>query len=210
MKNLLNYYADQENLSILLLLVCIFQGCTVIHTQIDSPLPFDAKYITRDQTHISTVLENLGPPAKLSALGNGVVFLYEYTLITERQLGITVRYGLLSLIKFSHAKAKADRQTLLLLFDEKGILTSYAFQDFTEKVGSGVEASFVYSVRSLVDTSNLEEEPAVFQWGTNLLKSLPETLNVHHSLESGQNGLELKGTTKNVGQHSLEMRSVDE
>ena len=210
MKNLLNYYADQGSLGILFLLICIFQGCTVIHKQIDSPLQFDEKYINRDQTHISTILENLGPPAKLSALGNGVVFLYEYTLITERQIGITVRYGLLSLIKFSHANAKADRQILLLLFDEKGILTSYAFQDLTEKVGSGVGASFVYSVRSLVDTSNLEEEPAVFQWGTNLLQSLPETLNVHHSLESGQNGLELKGTTKNVGQHSLEMRSVDQ
>ena len=118
MKNLLNYYADQENLSILLLLVCIFQGCTVIHKQIDSPLQFDEKYINRDQTYISTVLENLGPPAKMSALGNGVVFLYEYTLITERQLGITVRYRLLSLIKFSHAKTKADRQNLLLLFDQ--------------------------------------------------------------------------------------------
>ena len=168
MKKLLNFCIHQDNLSIVLLLVCIFQGCTVIHKQIDSPLQFDEKYISRDQTHINTVLENLGPPAKLSALGNGVVFLYEYTLITERQIGITVRYGLLSLIKFSHANAKADRQTLLLLFDEKGILTSYAFQDLAEKVGSGVGASFVYSVRSLVDTSNLEEEPAVFQWGTNL------------------------------------------
>jgi hypothetical protein len=146
----------------------------------------------------------------MSALGNGVVFLYEYTLITERQLGVTFRYGLLSLIKFSHANAKADRKTLLLLFDDKGILKSYAFQDLTEKLGSGVGASFVYSVVSLVDTSNLEEEPAVFQWGTSLCKPLPEALNIHHSLDSGQHGLELKGTTKNVGQHSLEMRSVGE
>ena len=182
MKNLLNYYTDQGILGILFLLICIFQGCTVIHKQIDSPLKFDEKYINRDQIHISTILENLGPPAKLSALGNGVVFLYEYTLITERQLGITVRYGLLSLIKFSHANAKADRQTLLLLFDEKGILTSYAFQDLTEKVGSGVGASFVYSVRSLVDTSNLEEEPAVFQWGTNLLLPVRPTLEVNPRL----------------------------
>ena len=63
-------------------------------------------------------------------------------------------------------------------------------------------------VASLVDTSNLVEEPAVFQWGTSLFKSLPETLNVHHSLESGHHELELKGTTKNVGQHSLEIRSI--
>jgi hypothetical protein len=145
----------------------------------------------------------------MSALGKGVVFLYEYTLITERQIGVTFRYGLLSLIKFSHAKAKADRKTLLLLFDDQGILMSYALQELTEKVGSGIGVSFVYSVVSLVDTSNLEEEPAVFQWGTSLFKPLPETLNVQHSLESGQNGLELKGTTKNVGQHSLEMRAVD-
>jgi hypothetical protein len=97
-----------------------------------------------------------------------------------------------------------------MFFDAESILTSYAFQDFTEKVGSGIGAGFVYSVVSLVDTSNLEEEPAVFQWGTSLFKSFPETLNVHHSLDSGQHGLELKGTTKNVGQHSLEMRSVDQ
>ena len=113
MKKLLNFCIHQDNLSIILLLVCIFQGCTVIHKQIDSSLQFDEKYINQNQTYISTVLENLGPPAKLSALGNGVVFLYEYTLITERQIGITVRYGLLSLIKFSHANAKADRQILL-------------------------------------------------------------------------------------------------
>jgi hypothetical protein len=209
MKNLLNCFLNKDKLKILILFLCIFQGCTVIHNRIDSPLQFDKNSFTRDQTHISTVLENFGPPAKMSALGKGVVFLYEYTLITERQLGITFRYGLLSLIKFSHASAKADRKTLLLLFDEKGMLTSYAAQAFTEKVGSGIGASFVYSVVSLVDTSSLAEEPAVFHWGTSLLKPLPETLNVHHSLESGQNGLELKGTTKSVGQHSLEMRAVE-
>jgi len=207
MKNLNNYIINQEKLKFLIFFFFL-QGCTVIHSQIDYPLQFDKNDFHRDQTHISTILESLGPPAKMSALGNGVVFLYEYTLITERQLGVTVRHGLLSLLKFSHANATADRKTLLLLFDEKGILTSYAFQDLTEKVGSGVGGSFVYSVASLVDTSNLEEEPAVFQWGTSLFKSLPETLNVHHSLDSGQNGLELKGTTKNVGQHSLEMRSI--
>jgi len=209
MKNLSNYTLSQEKLAPLLLFFCIFQGCTVIHTQIDSPLQFDKRDFNRDQTHISTVLEHLGPPAKISALGNGVVFLYEYTSITERQLGFTLRYGLLSLLKFSHATAKADRKGLLLLFDEKGILTSHALQDLTEKVGSGIGTSFVYSVVSLVDTSHLEEEPAVFQWGTSLFKSLPETLNIHHSLDSGQYGLELKGTTKNVGQHALEMRSSE-
>jgi hypothetical protein len=210
MKKLLDYHLCKNMLNIFILFLCILQGCTIIHKQIDSQLQFDKNDFKRDQTHISTVLENLGPPAKMSALGNGVAFLYEYTLITERQLGISLKYGLLSFLKFSHANAKADRQALLLLFNDKGILTSYALQDLTEKVGSGVGVSFVYSVASLVDTSNLEEEPAVFQWGTNLFKSLPETLNVHHSLDSGQHGLELQGTTKNVGQHSLEMRSTGE
>jgi hypothetical protein len=208
MKNLSKFYVKKKNLHIVLLFLCALQGCTILHTQIDNPLQFSQDDFNKHQTHISTVLERLGPPAKMSALGNGMAFLYEYTLITERQIAVTIRYGALSLLKFSYAKAGADRQTLLLVFDDKGVLTSYALQDLTEKVGSGVGASFVYSVKSLVDTSHLEEEPAVFHWGTSLFRSLPEALNAHHSLESGQHGLERTGTTKNVGQHSLEMRST--
>lgn len=205
MKKNLNYKVE---LNLLILYLFILEGCTVIHSQFDSPLQFNKNDLKQGQTQISTVLKDLGPPAKISALGNGVGFLYEYVLITERQLGVSFGQGISSLIKFSYARAKANRKTLLLLFNDKGILTSYEFQDVTEKVGSGVGVSFLYSVVSLVDTSYLEEEPAAFQWGASLLKPLPETLNAKQSLDSGLNGLELKGTTKSVGQRSLEMRSV--
>jgi hypothetical protein len=205
MKKKLNY---QVELNLLILCLFILEGCTVIHSRIDSPLQFNKNDFNEGQTQISTVLNDLGPPVKISALGNGVGFLYEDVLITERQIGVSFGQGISSLIKFSYAKAKANRKTLLLLFNDKGILTSYEFQDVTEKVGSGIGVSFLFSIVSLVDTSYLEEEPAAFQWGATLLKPLPETLNGNQSLDSGQNGLELRGTTKDVGQRSLEMRST--
>ena len=194
----------------LIISITILTGCTVIRTEIDVPIQVNGKTFKEGETGINAVLTKLGPPGKISALGdNSVVFLYEYVSIKEQQVGVSLPGDILKWFKLSVAKAKADRQALLLTFDGKGVLRSREFHAFEEDLGSGFGLSFLYSIVTLVDYSRLEKQPEILNWGAGLLEPLPEALNTMHSFDNGLRGVEQKGTPTSVGQRTLEMRETN-
>lgn len=68
------------------------------------------------ETNYSQTLNQLGPPAKVSALGNGLAFLYEHTRAAENQLGINLEIQpvpWLRWFKLTTARGKAKRQHTL-------------------------------------------------------------------------------------------------
>ena len=179
-------------------------SCTVISKEIGTPLDYKEGEFQNENTHYSDVIDLFGPPSKLSKHKKGMVFLYEWIDINERQLGFSSK-NILQWFKFSIARGEADRKVLVLMFDEKGYLTAHRFNQFEEKIGSGQGVSIIISVQSLVDTSNLEEPPETLLWGRNLLDPLPEVFNIPHNLKSGKTGVEQLGSPNTVGQHTLEM-----
>lgn len=191
-------------------LMCfLLSGCTVLTRDIGSAVDPSGIRFAEGETHYRTVLHQLGPPAKVSSLAGGLAFLYEHVLTNEKQIGVSLKkldVAVIRWLKFSTARGRADRQDLLLVFDEKGILRNQRFKDYDESLGSGSSIQFKFAVETLVDSSFLEDSIGPNQWGTSLLRPLPQTLNVRQSLETGDCGLEQAGTPTSVGQHTLELR----
>jgi len=113
---------------------------------------------------------------------------------------------LLGWFKVSAGRGIADRQALLLTFDDKGILQDQRFKEYRENLGTAGAIQYFLAVAPLLDSSFLEDEIGPPEWGKTLLRPLPETLNVRQSLDTGDHGLEQEGTATTVGQHTLELR----
>lgn len=193
-------------------LCALLGACTILKEEVDSPTGWRDGMFEEGATAYGDVLRAFGPPAKVSAYGDGFAFLYEHLVIHERQLGLSYRedqlgFNLrwLELVKFSYGKGWADRQALVLTFDGAGTLQTEDFSAWREDLGTGASLQFFLEAGSVVDTDSVRHEPDVNRWGMLLLRTPPETLNTGQSLDSGQSGLELRGTTHAVGQRTLEM-----
>jgi hypothetical protein len=67
----------------------LLSGCSSLHKDVQSGAPLEQfSSETRRVTH-HQVLDELGPPARLTASPNGFAFLYEDLLINELQLGVS-------------------------------------------------------------------------------------------------------------------------
>jgi hypothetical protein len=182
-------------------------GCTSLHKQIDPALELDACRYESRQTHYYQVLDELGPPTRLTALPGGFAFIYESLAIRELQIGIAGNTGWLQLLKISLADTNLYRDMLLLHFGSDGVLLSYGTLESKEDLGKGGSIQPLFSLQQITDTSNYEDDAIdAADWGAQLLRSLPSLLNRPQGLASGMAGLEQSGTTTKVGQHTLEMR----
>jgi hypothetical protein len=152
----------------------------------------------------------MGPPHKLSRLGDGFAFLYEHTKLTERQFGFSVDYPVLRVFKAVIGKGEADREVAVFVFDPAGRLRGFEAHAWTEQLGRGSSLQAVVAVVSVVNTGAIGTPPDAHTWGGTLLEpNLSTALNHENSLRSGQHGLEQHGTPARTGQHSLEFAEWD-
>lgn len=189
----------------------ISSGCTLIDENFSRPLaPAQADHVPVDeQPHYREVMENLGAPLLVSADDDNLFFLYEYALTKERQLGISVDIEAvpwLKWIKLSFARAKADHQALVMIFDKGGYLMTSQYGEWERDLGDGSSIELFLSTHRLVDTTSYTDKLGPNEWGATLLRPLPEVLNRASSLDTGENGLELVSTPVKAGQHTLELR----
>ncbi len=206
-KNTADMRVVLSGLFLVAMISILFAGCTVLRKEIDVPIDHAEISLKEGETHYRTVLQQLGPPAELSALPKGQAFLYEHIIAKEKQIGIGFgNLDVLSWFKFSSGKGKADRQAFLLIFDEEGLLRQKSFRGYDEKMGSGISLQIFFAVDALVDSSYLDDSVGPNQWGSSLLMPLPQALNIRQSLDTGTEGLEQGGTPAAVGQHTLELR----
>lgn len=184
----------------------LLSGCSIIRQDVGQPLLIDEASLA-DARDYREVLEMLGPPHKLSRTDHGMTFLYEEVDLLERQLGLNLGAGDVVLLKAVAAREYADRRTLVLTFDAQGITQSLDYHEWTDIAAQGAALQFVFVVASVADEGDLNDSPAGHHWGFGLLQAaLPRALNRPSSLETGENGVELKGTPTNIGQHALELR----
>jgi hypothetical protein len=152
------------------------------------------------------VLDELGPPARLSATVAGFAFIYEALEIDEQQLGLSGYGDLLQFLKMSFAGTDLKPHSYLLHFNADGMLIAAGLLESTEDLGTAGSVQAIFSIEQLVDTTGFEDDALdASRWGGNLLDPLPVMLNVAQNLNSGAAGLEQSGTTIKIGQHTLEM-----
>jgi outer membrane protein assembly factor BamE (lipoprotein component of BamABCDE complex) len=184
----------------------LLSGCSIIRQDVGQALVIDKEVLANAHDY-RQVLRMLGPPHKLSKTDGGMTFLYEEVDLLERQVGLNLGVGDKVLLKAVAAREYADLRTLVLTFDAQGKTQSFNYREWSDIAAQGAALQFVFVVASVADEGDLNDSPSNHHWGFGLLKAnLPRALNRPSSLETGENGVELKGTPTNIGQHALELR----
>lgn len=186
----------------------VLTGCSSLHRSVDPGITRAQCSFEVQQAHYHRVLDELGPPARLSATTGGFAFIYEALEIDEKQLGLSGQSGLLQFLKMSFAGTDLERHSYLLHFNTDGVLVAAGLLESKEDLGTAGSVQTIFSVEQLVDTTAFEDDALdASHWGSNLLDPLPAMLNNAQNLNTGAAGLEQSGTTTKIGQHTLEMRA---
>jgi hypothetical protein len=190
--------------AVLLLASVAAAGCTTIGRRYGEPVAPQLATLREGATTLSEAIAGLGPPARLSPVPGGLAMLYEYVDGTERQLGINLEVVGLDWFKVAIGRGSAEREELLLLFDEDAVLRSREYRAWQEKTGNGFGFQLFFVAMPTVDSKHLWEGPEQFAWGRRALEPLTVTLNEGNSVTSGTQGIEMRGTPDSAGQRTLE------
>lgn len=193
----------------LLVLACclVLASCTQITSRIGDNYGADLQQLLEAEQvqTVDDVLARLGPPHRVAAVGEGYAFLYFFFDIDEDQIGVSSQLPVLRLFKLSLASAEADQLVAVLQFDAAGQLLAAGRWKDVEGLGSGGSIGLAILYTSIIDSDRLTEDAwAVNQWGASLLKPMPRGLNHFNTADSGDNGLELRGSPNRIGQRTLE------
>lgn len=198
---------QRQNRIALSVLLVLLAGCSSLYKTVDPGIVLEQCAFEAETAHYHEVLDELGPPARLSEISGGFVFIYEKLVFDEQQIGFSGQKGWLQLLKMSFAGTDLKRNSYLLRFDSDGTLVAAGTLETKEDLGAGGALQALFSINQIVDTSAYEDDAFdSINWGVSLLDPLPLILNDRQSLTSGSAGLEQSGTTTKIGQHTLEMR----
>lgn len=188
-----------------LLLLC-FQGCSIWKYELGTPLQPDDAPNPQLETDVGSVMQRLGPPQRMSSTASGYILAWEYWAIDERSLGFSLGAGGADLLSVDWGKARARGLFLIVNFDHQHQLLGSAWKEWDSEVGGGRAVQPLFGIVSVVDVDDLIDDMPQHTWGATWLGRLPKTLNAVNAPESGQAGIEQRGTPRSIGQHSLELR----
>ena len=187
--------------------VSLLAGCSIMTYQLgtetvtpeDVPDPGQSRGLT-------DVLAELGPPNRLSATPTGYVLAWESWYVKRTKIGLSLMPFGVDLISIGSGDALVEGNYLLLHFsrDHKLVASGYGSSEGNAVEGQGVQPLFGF-----VDTADVDDMTGPMphhHWGGFILNKLPVTLNVDNHMDTGQNGIQQRGTPTGVGQHTLEMR----
>jgi len=189
-------------------IVCLVPGCAYLEKEFGAPLPLDEFKYVEAGSNYAQVLNEFGPPTRMSALTDGMVFQYEYVKLNERQYGLILPGAIGKWIKAVYASADAAIEVMQFVFDDGGSLRGSGAAAWNADAGGGFSVTLIFSVGSLTDTELYEQfAQRELAWGMALTQPPLQTLNVRQNLSTGANGVQLVGTTTAVGQHTLELQN---
>ncbi len=141
----------------------------------------------------------------MTTTDNGFVLAWEHWHIREDAIGI--RLGLLGadFLSADWGEMRVKGEFLLLTFNKQHLLSSATHSEWDNYGGGGKSIQPMFGFVSVVDADDLTKPLPQHEWGGTLLQSLPRTLNINSSLDSGQNGLQQRGTPTAAGQHALQI-----
>ncbi|MEP5763597.1 MAG: hypothetical protein ABJ308_03355 [Halieaceae bacterium] len=191
-----------------LLLICLLLGgCTQWrHYELGQALAESEMPRPEDGWTLTQVMQKLGPPLRMSAEADGYVMAWEYWEIDEYKVGFGLGFTGADSLNADWGKARVSGDFLLLTFSRDHRLLTSSFEEWDRDAGGGQGVQPLVSAVDVVDVDDLREHLSQHRWGAQSLRRLPVTLNQQNRLDSGQAGLEQRGTTGAVGQHALELR----
>lgn len=182
------------------------QGCAHIRRDLGTPLPSFDSAAHEGSADFSAILDAYGPPAKISALPTGFVFLYEHVRIDERQWGLILPGPIAKYFKIVYATSLATTDTAVFVFDLEGRLSGSNLQTFQNAPGSGFAFTLIFKVKSLTETDiYTRSQEGTLDWGMAMTRPLPVALNRAQSLEAGDRGLDILRVEGMAGQRALEL-----
>ena len=190
----------------LLLGCCLLPGCTQWHYDLGRPLSEADIPNAEQHLTLAQVLADLGPPQRMSATGNGYVLAWEHWQVKEQTLGLSLGAMGAELFSLDWGDLRTNGEFLMVTFNKQHQLVSSTLSQWDNKGGGGKAIQPFFSLVSLVDAGDLVGKLPQHRWGGAFLKPLPRALNNDSNSDTGQNGIEQRGTPTVIGQQSLEMK----
>jgi len=183
----------------------VLSGCSSFRTEMGRPLTAKTNEFAEGLTRVDTVVGKLGPPHQVSRLPEGFAFLYEYSALSEFQFGFSANLPVVRWFKFVKAWNHLDQESLILTFDDRGVLRTAGSAGWKESLGGGSAVQILFVSISLSDVSRILRPADAHAWGERLLQPLPVALNSASSLRTGEHGLQQRIAPDYTGQQTLEM-----
>ena len=189
------------------LVVGVLSGCSINTYNIGveriepEDIPADGQTYT-----LADALSDLGPPLRLSATPGGYVLAWEYWHIRQKKLGISLSPIGVEFLSIDWGDAQTQGDFLVLGFNGDHEMTSIGYGQWNSSAGGGQGIQPLFGVVDVVDVDDLTGAMPQHNWGGFDLNELPVALNAANHMDTGENGIQQRGTTSAVGQHSLEMR----
>lgn len=192
---------------VMLVTVVALSGCVQWRTyELGRPIIVEDMPRPEDGWTVSEVLGKFGPPLRMSREPGGYVMAWEYWEINEYKVGVSSGVSGMDFINIDWGRANAEGDFMLLTFSHDHRLLTAAFEEWDRNAGGGQGVQALFSAVEMVDVDDLLTPPSQHFWGGQSLRHTPVTLNQQNRLDSGRAGLQQRGTTRAVGQHSLELR----
>ena len=189
--------------SLLVVALCLLGGCTRWAYDIGQPL--SAAQQPAADAQLREVLEQLGPPQRISALPGGYVMAWEHWIVQELTLGLSLGPLGVDLLAIDWGSALVSGEFLMLTFNSQHQMVDSSFTRWDERAGGGTALQPSLGIVDVVDVSDLVGVMPQHRWGATSLQRLPRSLNSASSPDSGQGGLEQRGTPLGAGQRALEL-----
>lgn len=185
--------------------IALLSGCTQWHYHLGQPLSPEALPDPAQTATLAEILSGLGPPQRISAIGNGYILAWEFWQISEETVGLSLGLVGTNLLSIDWGQARIKGEFLLITFNRQHLVTSTAFANWDNNGGSGGAIQPPLGLFSVVDVDDLTNQMPHHQWGGSLLSPLPQAINSNSRPDTGQTGIQQRGTPNGSGQQSLEI-----
>lgn len=190
--------------AVLLAVLSLASGCTRWSYDIGEPLTRAQQPAT--DARLGDVLHQLGPPQRISSLPGGYVLGWEHWVVKELTLGLSLGPMGADLLAIDWGSAQVSGEFLLLTFNRQHRLVDSSFTRWDEHAGGGKALQPSLGLVDVVDVSDLVGAMPQHRWGASSYQRLPSSLNSASSPDSGESGLEQRGTPRGAGQRTLELQ----
>ena len=179
-------------------------ACSQSFYQLGDPLPAAYERGAEGRS-LAAVLDDLGPPQRLSATPAGLVMGWEHWRIAESGVGASLGFLGADALTVDWGDARVDGDFLLLSFDHGHRVLSASRVQWNSDVGGGAAVQPFVGVAPLVDVDDLLRPLPQHGWGASNLLPMPAAQNLPYRPDQGDSGLEQRGTPRGAGQRALEL-----
>jgi hypothetical protein len=196
--------ARSAHILVSLTVCCLLTACSQWRYDLGTPLAVKQE-LPPQNTSLGQALDLLGPPVRMTATDTGFVLAWEHWHIREDSFGFSLGALGADFLSADWGEMRVKGEFLLLTFDKQHQLSSATHSDWDNYGGGGQAIQPFLGFISVVDADDLLDFMPQHRWGGSLLQRLPDALNKSSNTNTGQSGLQQRGTPNSVGQHTLEM-----